>query len=154
MNIMNFTKHLQIKLLLLLICLSGLNQTKAQTTTILSFGFESNDVTWTYSQTTGITLARSNANANSGTWSAFYDGANGAGSRINGSVISPSLTFEPGYIYTVSVFAKTNASGIVTGQNPTFKIARATTATNVAMSAATGADLLLNTSLTSVNYGS
>ena len=147
------TKQLQISLLLVLICLTGL-KTSAQTTTVLSYGFETADATWTYNQTTGITLARANNNANTGTWSAFYDGANGAGSRINGSVITPSLTFNPGYIYTVSVFAKTNATGIVTGQNPVFKIARATTATNAAMSAATGADLLLNTTLTSASYGS
>jgi hypothetical protein len=153
MNLMKITKQLHVNLLLVLICLTGL-KSSAQTTTILTYGFELADGTWTYDQTTGITLARANNNGNTGSWSAFYDGANGAGSRINGSVITPSLTFLPGYTYTITVFAKTNASGIVSGQNPTFKIARATTATNAAMSSATGAELLLNTTLTSVNYGS
>src|ERR1043165_5174890 len=82
-----------------------------QTTNLLSYGFETADATWTYSLTSGVTLARLNdaTNANTGTWSAFYDGANGAAARINGSVITPSLTFDPGYLYSITVFAKTNS---------------------------------------------
>ncbi len=126
-----------VMVLALFICTLFLGETQAQTTTLLSDGFESATPAWTFNGA-GSSIGRANNNARTGTWSAAFIGGTGS-SRIDASVITPTtITFTPGYTYRVTAWVKSNA----TSSGPLFKIAKVLTADNASVTAATGVNQL------------
>jgi hypothetical protein len=138
------------RLILCITLIVWANAFYGQTLTVLTYDFETADASWTYNMTTGVSIGRANNNANTGSWSGAHIGGVGTNNRIDGSIITPLITFQKGFQYSINVYAKTNSQGV--SNPPVFKIALASTATNAAMKAASGANLLLNTTLTSASY--
>ncbi len=115
-------------LMFLALPISGISQT-----TIFTSGFEAADAVLTYSSTTG-TAARINSLARTGTWRGGFT-ANGT---YDGCAITPLLNFTAGNTYTITVYSRAMAC---TGK---LQIYKNLTATNAAMKASTGGDILLS----------
>lgn len=101
--------------------------------TIFTSGFEAADAVLTYNSTTG-TAARINSLARTGTWRGGFT-ANGT---YDGCAITPLLNFVAGNTYTITVYSRAMAC---TGK---LQIYKNLTATNAAMKASTGGDILLS----------
>ncbi len=116
-----------------------------QATGMLEYGFETADPAFTYDLEKGLSLDRVNHDANTGAWSVEYHGGHGA-DKLNASVITGQYAFEPGYVYTVSVFAKTN------GVESTLKVAFIDQPTNKKVSQANGTNTVLSQLMSNTAY--
>lgn len=117
-------------------------------TVLFQSGFESGDPAFLYScgSCTGG-LANGTTNPRSGTNAGFING--GATKAYDGSIITgTALTFTAGRYYQVDVYSR---AAVCTGS---LDIRKSVTATNAAMVAATGADIILDgtTNVTSTTY--
>lgn len=102
-------------------------------------GFEDTDPVFTYNSTTN-TAARIAALPRTGTWRGGFS-ANGT---YDGCIITPLLTFTNGNTYTITVYARAKAC---TGK---LQIYKNITATNAAMKASIGGDIILSSGIQNV----
>jgi hypothetical protein len=110
-------------------------------TTIFSSGFETSDPAFSYNATTN-TCAVSTSNFRTGARCGYATGTGNP--TYSGSAITPLQTFYPGVTYTVSVYARV---GTCTGK---LQIMKSATATNAAMLAASGGDIILSSASSNV----
>jgi len=106
--------------------------------------FETCDVTLTTDKTTGSAISVSDATApNFGSKHASLTGTTGGGSNgaYDASFITPIMNFIPGRVYTISAYAR-GFSGCP-GIPGKIKFVKSSTATNTAMKAATGNDVIM-----------
>ena len=142
--ILSFKKS--IFLLCLFFCLLSSAHFYGQTT-LWSTDFETGNTIPTYNLTTGLSLGLSATGGNTApNCGRIIANSGGAGKVYNGSIITnSSITFTTGKYYEVTVWAKAaTAAGRL-------RIMKSLTATNAAMNAATGTDIILNSATLNVN---
>ena len=103
-----YLKTVSILALLLLVLMT--TDSKAQTINLFSSGFEPTDPNFTYDLTTGISLGISQLQPRTGVNHGRAVGGTGTSNRINASIITPLLTFEPGYTYSINIYARVDAT--------------------------------------------
>lgn len=129
---------------LILILFLGLTVgAEAQSVTLLTTGFETGDPTITYNATTG-TMSTGTSSPYQGTKVANILAASSA---FDGSFITPQYSFAAGCTYTVSFYCQ-----VFGATTCNLVIAKSSTATNVAMKAATGTDIIMASTV--INWGS
>lgn len=142
----NYPKSV-FKATLLIIFMLGLSSFSFGQTTLINYGFEATDATWTYSLNSGASNGRQNNNANVGSWSNGILSVSGANNPYSGSTATPTINFVSGRYYKITVYAK------VAKCSGTLKITKAATSTYAALNGATGTDVIMAaTSVGSTSY--
>jgi hypothetical protein len=130
--------------------------TSAAQTTLWQTGFETGHSSPGVNVTTALSHGIQSAGGNFAAkcWRIVSTEANSnPGKRYDGSVITGLLTFNSSRYYRATVYARigTTGNGAVADVGA-LKIVKSSTATNAAMKAASGADILLTGNVNSFNY--